>query len=200
MVEGRRAFLLLALVGLLVAATYLLPALNVGPFGDDEAERPARDVPAHGCDGAREEPGGDLRAAERATLCLLNAERRAAGRSPLRTDGALRRAALAHSEDMVARDFLEHRNPDGLEAHDRIVRAGYRLRRGGFSTGENLATGPAGADSPAVIVDGWMHSPGHRRNILRRGFREIGIGIVAEQQGGGEGATYTTTFGGTAEG
>lgn len=200
MVEGRRAFVLLALVGALVAATYFLPALHFGPLGDDEPEQQAADAPAHGCEGAREEPGEDLRAAERATLCLLNAERRAAGRRPLRSNPALRRAALRHSEDMVERDFLEHRNPDGLDSHDRIVRAGYRLRPGGFSTGENLATGETGMDSPAIIVDGWMHSRGHRRNILRRGFDEIGIGIVPRHQGGGDGATYTTTFGGTADG
>jgi uncharacterized protein YkwD len=197
-VEGRRAFVLLALVGALVAATYLLPELGFGPSGDDEP--PGADAPAHGCDGARDEPREDLRAAERATLCLLNAERREAGLRPLRRDPALRRAALLHSRDMVKRRYLEHRNPDGLEAHDRIVRAGYRLRRGGFSTGENLATGTVGLDSPAVIVDGWMHSRGHRRNILRRGFEEIGIGIVPRDTDGRDGATYTTTFGGTAEG
>ena len=192
--------MLLALVGALVAATYLVPTLGLGPYGDgDDPEKAATDAPAHGCDGARDEPGDDPRAAERATLCLLNAERRRAGRGPLRTDTALRRAAIRHSEDMVERDYLEHVNPDGLDSHERIVRAGYRLRPSGFSTGENLATGQTGADSPAVIVDGWMHSRGHRRNILRRSFDEIGIGIVPRHTGGGGGATYTTTFGGGAD-
>lgn len=190
--------MLLALVGALAAATYLVPELGFDRSGDEEP--PGANAPSHGCEGARDEPRDDPRAAERATLCLLNAERREAGLRPLRRDRALRRAALLHSRDMVERRYLEHRSPDGLEAHDRIVRAGYRLRRGGFSTGENLATGTVGADSPAVIVDGWMHSRGHRRNILRRGFEEIGIGIVPRDTDGEEGATYTTTFGGTAEG
>ena len=197
MVEGRRAILLLVLVGALIAASFLVPSLRFGAPDDDEP--PGANAPTHGCEGARAEPRENLRGAERATLCLLNAERRAAGLRPLRSERALRRAALRHSEDMVERDYFEHRNPDGLEPHDRIMRAGYRLRPSGFSTGENLATAETGADSPAVTVDGWMHSPGHRRNILRRGFEEIGIGIVPRYTGGAEGATYTTTFGGSDE-
>jgi uncharacterized protein YkwD len=185
---------LLAVVGALVAATYLLPEVSFGPFGRDD-ERPAgADAPTRGCAHAREEPRDGLPEAERATLCLLNAERRARGLGELRPDRALRRAALRHSEDMLERDFFEHENPDGLEPHDRILRAGYRLQPGGFSTGENLATGDPG--TPAAMVDGWMHSPGHRKNILRRSFDEIGIGIVPRHQEGGLGATYTTTFGG----
>lgn len=191
--EGRRAAILLAAVAALVAVTYFTPSLHFGPF-DREDEPAGGDAPTHGCAHARDEPRDGLRDAERATLCLLNAERRARGLGPLRADRALRRAALEHSEDMVERDFFEHENPDGLGPHGRIVRAGYRLRRGGFSTGENLATGDPG--TPAAMVDGWMHSPGHRKNILRAGFEEIGIGIVPRHQEGGLGATYTTTFGG----
>jgi uncharacterized protein YkwD len=42
-----------------------------------------------------------------------------------------------------------------------------------------------------------MRSPGHRRNILTRGFREIGIAIVdgAPVGGVGDAATYATEFG-----
>lgn len=190
--------MLLVLVGALVLAAYLVPGFGLRSSGDGRP--PGADAPTHGCHGARMAPRDDPRGAERATLCLLNAERRIAGRGPLRSDAALRRAALRHSRDMVERDFFDHRNPDGLEPHDRIVRAGYRLRSGGFSTGENIATGESGADTPAGIVDGWMHSGGHRRNLLRRGFDEIGVGIEPRHEGGGEGATYTTTFGGSAGG
>jgi uncharacterized protein YkwD len=193
-VEGRRAAILLAVVGALVAAAYFVPALHLGPFDDDDDAPTGANAPTHGCDHARDEPRDGVRKAELATLCLLNAERRARGLGRLRENRALRRAALRHSEDMVERDFFEHGNPDGVGPHERIVRAGYTLRRTGFSTGENLATGDPG--TPAAMVDGWMHSPGHRRNILRRSFDEIGIGIVPRHQEGGLGATYTTTFGG----
>ncbi|MEA2472607.1 MAG: hypothetical protein QOE06_522 [Thermoleophilaceae bacterium] len=191
-VEGGRAALLLAIVAALAAALYLVPSL--GPGSRDQASR--TDAPTHHCKHAGEEPSAGLGEADRATLCLLNAERHARGLPALRPNRALRRAALRQSADMVRRRFFEHVNPDGLDSHARIVAAGYRLRAGGFATGENLATGASGADSPAVIVRGWMHSPGHRHNILRPGFEEVGIGIVPRYEEGGAGATYTTTFGG----
>ncbi|HEX2084973.1 MAG TPA: CAP domain-containing protein [Solirubrobacteraceae bacterium] len=86
------------------------------------------------------------------------------------------------------RDFFAHRTPERVTPHQRIVSAGYRPPR---RTGENLAKGEGEAGSAASIVDGWMHSPGHRANILRRGFEEIGVAIVE-----GDGTSiYVTTFG-----
>jgi uncharacterized protein YkwD len=181
-------------VGVLVAVTYFTPVLGFGPFDRDD-ETPGADAPTHGCDHAKDEPRDGLRDAERATLCLLNAERRARGLGALRPEARLRRAALRHSQDMVERNFFEHENPDGLDPHERMARAGYGAGPRERATGENLATGDPG--TPAVMVDGWMHSPGHRKNILRPGFRDIGIGIVPRHQEGGLGATYTTTFGGS---
>jgi uncharacterized protein YkwD len=182
--------LIVAVAGL-AGAAYLLPMRGGGGGGDGGGP----DAPTRGCAHAREEPGDDLRAAERATLCLLNAERRARGLGRLRPERRLRVAALRHSRDMVEREFFEHENPDGERHDSRVVRAGYPFT-GGSITGENLATGERESSTPAVIVDGWMHSPGHRRNILRPEFREIGIGIVPRMEGGGEGGTYTTVFGG----
>jgi uncharacterized protein YkwD len=188
-VQGWRAVALLAAVGALVALSFLVS----GPGGDDEG---VPDSPTRGCAHAREEPGAGLREAERATLCLLNAERRWRGLRALRPERRLRVAALRHSRDMVRRQFLEHVNPDGVGHDERIARAGYRLDERTLA-GENLATGEGETSAPAVIVDGWMHSPGHRRNILRPQFREIGIGIVPRSAETGEaGGTYTTTFGG----
>jgi uncharacterized protein YkwD len=68
-------------------------------------------------------------------------------------------------------------------------------------TGENLAYGTGPEGSPAEIVDRWMHSPGHRENILRAAFTEIGIGVTfdvpkREPAGTDPGATYATEFGG----
>ena len=192
MVEGRRALALIALVvAAAVAAVYVVPR----PGGDGGRAEP----PDHGCPNARAQPASDVDAAERATLCLLNAERRAKGLRPLRRDRKLRVAALRHSTDMVERDFLEHVNPDGVGHHERIVATGYRLHPGGFATGENLASGrPGETSTPAVVVYGWMRSAGHRRNVLRPDFEEIGVGIIPHALGGGPGATYTTTFAGRA--
>jgi uncharacterized protein YkwD len=127
----------------------------------------------------------------------LNYERRSRGLGALRAEPRLRRAALRHSRDMVERRYLEHVSPDGVPFDRRIAAAGFRI---GPRTvvGENLATGERANGSPAVIVEGWMGSPGHRRNILRPQFRLIGIGIVPRYAEGEDvpGGTYATEFAG----
>ena len=162
----------LVLVALAAIGTFVAPRVG----GDAE---PAG--PTHGCEKAAEPD-------ERATLCLLNAERRRHGLSPLRREATLDRAARAHAADMREHDFFAHDAPDGSDPHQRIRRAGYRRAR---VTGENLAKGEREAGAASSIVDGWMHSPGHRANILRRGFEEIGIAIAED----GDLQLYVTTFG-----
>jgi uncharacterized protein YkwD len=144
---------------------------------------------ASGCPDARARPASVSPArAARATLCLLNAERRRHGLRALHEDGRLDRAAAGHSRSMVRNHYFAHGDFAG-----RIRRAGYR----GSTLGENLAWGSLQWSTPASIVNMWMHSPGHRANILRAGFRDIGIGIAvgAPERGVSGAATYTTDFG-----
>lgn len=112
---------------------------------------------------------------------LTNRERSRAGLRPLAVDPALTTAAQAHSADMVARAFYSHTSPEGGRPWDRAAAAGSRRR----SIGENIACGQR---SPAEVVEGWMNSPGHRANILKRDFTHIGIGFA----GGGPAGTYWT--------
>jgi uncharacterized protein YkwD len=132
--------------------------------------------------------------ARNATLCLLNVERAHHGLAPLREEHHLQHAATAYSHTMVSRRFFDHVGPDGSTLPQRIAHAGYR----GWSTiGENIAWGSGRLSTPATIVNRWMHSPGHRANILNGAFDQIGIGIAAgaPQQGvGGAAAVYTTDF------
>ncbi|MEU2717749.1 CAP domain-containing protein [Streptomyces sp. NPDC007205] len=119
-------------------------------------------------------------------VALTNAERGRAGLPPLAVDPLLTAAAQAHCADMVARDFYDHTCPDGSQPWDRARAAGSRRR----TIGENIACGQR---SPAEVVDGWMHSPGHRANILKREFGHIGVGFA----GGGRAAVYwAQLFGG----
>jgi uncharacterized protein YkwD len=131
--------------------------------------------------------------ARSATLCLLNAQRSRHGLSPLSSQGRLQRAATAYSRKMVTQHFFDHVGPDGSTLQQRIASAGY----GGWSTiGENIAWGSGRLATPATIVTEWMHSPGHRANILRPAFRQIGIGIAtgAPLRVSGAAAVYTTDF------
>ncbi|MCX5144763.1 sigma-70 family RNA polymerase sigma factor [Streptomyces sp. NBC_00338] len=117
-------------------------------------------------------------------VALVNKERGAAGCGPLTEDSQLTDAAQRHSDDMAARDFFEHTNPDGADPGQRVTDAGYR-----WSTyGENIARGQ---QTPASVMESWMNSPGHRANILNCDFKDIGIGI---HQGPG-GPWWTQDFG-----
>ncbi|MFE9933011.1 sigma-70 family RNA polymerase sigma factor [Streptomyces sp. NPDC005533] len=117
-------------------------------------------------------------------LALVNTERAAAGCGPLKEDPQLRAAAQGHSDDMAARDFFSHTNPDGADPGQRTTSAGYR-----WSTyGENIAKGQQTAQS---VMDSWMKSPGHRANILNCSFKDLGVGV---HQGAG-GPWWTQNFG-----
>ena len=128
-----------------------------------------------------------------ATLCLLNRERAGHGLRPLRSNPLLTLAARRHSLDMVRHGFFAHGD---LVA--RLVRAGYFRGRRSWTVGENIAWGTGSQSTPRSIVRLWMHSPGHRANILNGRFREIGVGLVAGAPVPGVrgAATYTTDFGG----
>ncbi|MFE9877685.1 CAP domain-containing protein [Streptomyces sp. NPDC005784] len=135
---------------------------------------------------ARPFSAAGLQRTAREVIALTNTERASAGLPPLAADATLTTAAQAHSADMVARDFYAHESPDGSRPWDRAAAAGCTRR----SIGENIACGQR---SPAEVVRGWMDSPGHRANILKRDFTHIGIGLA----GGSRAGTYwTQLFGG----
>ena len=96
---------------------------------------------------------------------------------------------------MVKQQFFAHDTPSGRSVVDRIKPTGYI--RGNWSLGENIAWGSGALATPRAIVNGWMHSTGHRENILRTKFKDIGIGVKlgAPQRGLSGGATYVTDFG-----
>lgn len=117
-------------------------------------------------------------------VALVNKERAAVGCGPLAEDPQLEKAAQSHSDDMAARTFFDHTNPDGADPGQRITAAGYR-----WSTeGENIAQGQ---QTPAAVMDSWMNSPGHRANILNCSFKDIGVGV---HKGAG-GPWWTQDFG-----
>ncbi|MFE5935387.1 CAP domain-containing protein [Streptomyces sp. NPDC056470] len=116
-------------------------------------------------------------------ISLVNAERAKAGCGPLSANATLTRAAQGHSDDMAARDYFDHTNPDGDGPGERVTAAGYP-----WSTyGENIAMGQS---TPEQVMNSWMNSPGHRANILNCDFKEIGIGVHNEG-----GPYWTQVFG-----
>lgn len=106
---------------------------------------------------------------------------------PLKPNAILTQVARAHSANMAKQQKMEH-ELDGKKPKDRVLAAGYDYHY----MGENIAYGFGPGFGPREIFDGWMKSPGHRDNILKKEYREIGIGIVSDGRGG---TYYTQEFG-----
>jgi uncharacterized protein YkwD len=104
-------------------------------------------------------------------LALVNQNRRRGGCDELSLDRRLIDAANEHAADMARRDYFAHESPNGDGAGDRVREAGYRWKR----YGENIARG---ADSAYEVVDGWMHSPEHRENIMDCRLHQMGVGLA----------------------
>jgi uncharacterized protein YkwD len=116
-------------------------------------------------------------------LKLVNEERAKVGCSPVSANSALSDLAANFSDDMAARGFFDHTDPDGATPWDRAAKAGIS----GLG-GENIARGQADA---AAVMDAWMNSPGHKANILNCDFKTLGVGVHF----GSGGPWWTQDFG-----
>ena len=103
-------------------------------------------------------------------VTLANQERAAAGcAQALVVDERLAEAAQAHSTDMSDRNYFSHTSPEGETFVDRATAAGYPS-----PAAENIARGQR---TPEQVMNDWMNSDGHRRNILNCTYRAIGVGL-----------------------
>jgi uncharacterized protein YkwD len=151
--------------GRCIAAAVLLMAMS----GDGRANSgvaPAR-IDLRGTALRRAAAGTASLSAE--ILRFVNEYRRSKGLSALQANSFISSVALGHSRDM-----LTGKTPFGHEGfRQRIDRISGKLGRLHMAA-ENVASGPMGARE---VVDGWLHSPGHRRNI-EGDFRLTGIGLA----------------------
>jgi len=141
---------------------------------------------------------GAYRAAQ-VTTCLVNVERTQRGLGKLRPNRRLVKAARRYAHAMVANQFFDHVSPSGSTPLDRIKATGYLRNANGWTIGENLAWGSGELATPANIVKAWMKSAGHRENILRQSFTELGMGVAlgapVDLYDADAGGTYATSFG-----
>jgi uncharacterized protein YkwD len=100
--------------------------------------------------------------------------------SPLVWNEQLEKAAFEHSNDMYQRNYFSHVSPEGFKAGDRIEKAGYHW----MMYGENIGMG---YKNEKEMVEGWLKSPGHCKNIMNKGYKEMGVAKV--------GSYWTQTFG-----
>jgi uncharacterized protein YkwD len=100
----------------------------------------------------------------------MNQVRIARGLLPLRADARLEVAARGHSRTMLRTGSFSH----GAFS-TRIRRVGVRAPR----VGENLAWSAGALAAARTIVQLWLASPAHRANLLRPGYRIVGVGAVS---------------------
>jgi uncharacterized protein YkwD len=127
--------------------------------------------------GAVPAPAFDRQANENTMLRLVNHARTSRGLHAVRSYEALHKAARAHAGDMLRRDYFAHSSLSGLTVSTRARRAGYCVNGwSSWSVGEVIAWGSGARGTPQAIFKAWMRSSGHRKVILTKRWRDVGIG------------------------
>jgi uncharacterized protein YkwD len=112
-----------------------------------------------------------LTVAEQYLLAAANQDRANQGLPPLRLDPVLTQASAFHAREMAEHDAISHQFPNEPELAERGSNAGVRFSRIAENVGE--------APTSVIIHNLWMHSPGHRANLLDPNVNTIGIAIVS---------------------
>jgi uncharacterized protein YkwD len=117
-------------------------------------------------------PDGPLPAVVKRVIELTNRERLKAGLPALKPQRSLLASASWMARDMAEHGYFDHRDSTRRDMPARLTDFKYA---GYHALGENIAMGQR---TPEEAVETWMHSPGHRANILSARFSEIGVGYV----------------------
>jgi uncharacterized YkwD family protein/spore coat assembly protein SafA len=129
-------------------------------------------------------PNNHYQSVEQQVVNLVNAERAKVGIKPLTSDWELARVAQFKSEDMRDNRYFDHNSPLYGTPFQMMKSFGIHYR----SAGENIAAGQTTAES---VMQAWMNSPGHKKNILSPDFTHIGVGYA---KGGSYGHYWTQQF------
>ncbi|APH06989.1 hypothetical protein A9C19_06845 [Bacillus weihaiensis] len=115
------------------------------------------------------QPAQNMSQAVQQVIDLTNAERRKNGLPELTGDTQLNGVAQKKSEDMRQNNYFSHTSPTYGSPFDMMRDFGVSYK----TAGENIAQGQ---QTPAAVVQAWMNSEGHRKNILSKDFTHIGVG------------------------
>ncbi len=129
-------------------------------------------------------PSNNYQSIEQQVVNLVNTERAKAGLKPLISDWELARVARFKSEDMRDNRYFAHNSPIYGTPFQMMKSFGINYR----AAGENIAAGQTTAES---VMQAWMNSPGHKKNILDPNFTHIGVGYA---KGGSYGHYWTQQF------
>ncbi|MBN8190613.1 sporulation protein [Bacillus sp. NTK074B] len=117
------------------------------------------------------EQSGQLSQFEQKVVELTNQERAKQGLPALKVDAELSKVAREKSRDMQANKYFSHTSPTYGSPFDMMKQFGIEYS----SAGENIAMGQ---QTPEEVVQAWMNSEGHRKNIMSSNYTHIGVGYV----------------------
>ncbi len=135
-------------------------------------QQPAQQQPAQ-TEKTTEQASYQLSEYEQQVVELTNHERAKQGLPALQVDKELSRVAREKSLDMQQNNYFSHTSPTYGSPFDMMKQFGITYK----AAGENIAKGQR---TPQEVVNAWMNSSGHRKNILSSNFTHIGVGHEAE--------------------
>lgn len=103
---------------------------------------------------------------------LVNKERSSRGLKPVVFNSELSKVATIKSQDMIDKNYFDHNSPTYGSPFEMMREFGVAYT----SAGENIAMGQK---TPQQVMNSWMNSDGHRKNILSPDFTELGVGIYS---------------------
>lgn len=119
---------------------------------------------------------GNFSAYQKEVVDLVNAERSKQGVKPLTLDAEVSSVATKKSQDMIDKNYFDHNSPTYGSPFDMLKQFGISYK----TAGENIAMGQR---NPKEVVNSWMNSEGHRKNILNGNFTKIGVGVAQNSNG-----------------
>lgn len=180
----------------LAGALCLLVAMLVAPSGAQAGEFDHLLAPESTCPG-QTNPNLKRKKQVRALVCMHNYTRAVLGLPRAKSVKKLRRSARKKAKDVRRCQQLSH-TACGRGVFYWFRRVGYLKRgRGG---GENLALGSGWGGTARSTLEGWLSSPTHRKVILKRKFKRLGVGMVRGKYQGYRGVRFWVAHVGTRRG
>jgi len=159
-----------------------VPEIEVPDMDTPEVEIPDNDRPDNNTpeqspgNGSTEEniPEDSEHAFIQRVVDLVNVERAKEGLSPLTVNKKVQAAAQVRAKE--CEQYFSHTRPNGSSFATALREQGVSYR----NAGENIAWGQR---SPEEVVNAWMNSAGHRKNIMNPNFTTIGVGYYENAKG-----------------
>jgi len=118
----------------------------------------------------------EMQSIKQQVITLVNQERKKRGLKPYQSNAKVTKAAQKKAKDMAANNYFSHQSPTYGSPSEMLNQFNIDYS----AAGENIAKGQQTAQD---VMDSWMNSPGHRRNILSKKYNQIGIGVAKNERG-----------------